>query len=210
MSISLFLLNIRSYYGQPDTPYPDAATTHIIGLCTGLLTGAAVSCCRSLTELIPVAVQTVLVAFRTGIVVTDVRGRIDMGEPDRSWSIMIPGLAGDAASPYLEEFSTELVCLSKMTPMMMLTLITGPRGGVETVHQRICGFRCNHQWSSCHPRPASSVEEAAKGKLRQASCERPVSCSSPSRQQLRFWNRKYGALQTRDHRILRSVSRSSE
>lgn len=55
------------------------------------------------------AVQTVLVAFRTGMVVTDVRGRIDMGGTDRSWSIMIPGLSGDAAAPYLEELSTELV-----------------------------------------------------------------------------------------------------
>lgn len=63
------------------------------------------------------AVKTVLVAFRTGMVVTDVRGRIDMDETDRSWSIMIPGLTGDAASPYLEEFSRDLVCSFKMLPI---------------------------------------------------------------------------------------------
>jgi hypothetical protein len=42
MKISLPLSNVRSYFGQPDTPYPNAATTHIVGLCTGLLKGAAV------------------------------------------------------------------------------------------------------------------------------------------------------------------------
>ena len=55
------------------------------------------------------AVQTVLVAFRTGIVVTDVRDCIDLGEISRSWSVMIPGLTGEAALPYLEKFSAELV-----------------------------------------------------------------------------------------------------
>lgn len=45
MNISLILSDFSSYYGKPDAPYPDAATTHIVGLCTGLLTGVALSCC---------------------------------------------------------------------------------------------------------------------------------------------------------------------
>ena len=63
------------------------------------------------------AVKAVLVAGRTGMVVSDVRGRIDIDETDRSWSIMTPGLTGDAASPYLKELSHELVRSLKMLPI---------------------------------------------------------------------------------------------
>jgi hypothetical protein len=61
-----------------------------------------------------VAVQTVLVAFRTGMVVTGVGGRIDMSGTNQSWSTMIPGLTGEAALPYLDAFSTEMVWLSDL------------------------------------------------------------------------------------------------
>ena len=63
------------------------------------------------------AVKAVLVAFRTGMVVSDVRGRMDMDETDQSLSIMIPGLTGNVAPPYLKEVSHELVCSLKMLPV---------------------------------------------------------------------------------------------
>jgi len=37
MNIRLILSDFASYYGTPDAPYPDAATTQVVGLCTGLL-----------------------------------------------------------------------------------------------------------------------------------------------------------------------------
>ncbi|KAB2579259.1 Non-reducing polyketide synthase pks27 [Lasiodiplodia theobromae] len=114
-----------SHCAQPGTSYPDASSTRIVGLCTGLLTGAAVSCTQSLTELIPVAVQTVVLAFRTGLVVADVRDRIDMGQPDRSWSIMIPGLSGTAAAPYLDEFSRNMGLSSLNQPYVSAYADTG-------------------------------------------------------------------------------------
>ncbi|KAF4537425.1 putative polyketide synthase [Lasiodiplodia theobromae] len=114
-----------SHCAQPGTSYPDASSTRIVGLCTGLLTGAAVSCTQSLTELIPVAVQTVVLAFRTGLVVADVRDRIDMGQPDRSWSIMIPGLSGTAAAPYLDEFSRDMGLSSLNQPYVSAYADTG-------------------------------------------------------------------------------------
>ena len=71
----------------------------ILGLCTGALAAAAVSCSRRTLELIPMAVDAVIIAFRTGMHVVDVAQRVESSDAsDRSWSIVIPGLAaGEAA-----------------------------------------------------------------------------------------------------------------
>ena len=66
----------------------------ILGLCTGALAAAAVSCSRSTLELVPMAVDAVTVAFRTGMHVMDVAQRLEpWAASDQSWSILIPGLA---------------------------------------------------------------------------------------------------------------------
>ncbi|KAF2703807.1 putative polyketide synthase [Pleomassaria siparia CBS 279.74] len=96
-----------NHYSEAGRVYPDVSTTRIIGLCTGLLTGAAVSCARSLSNLVPLAVETVIIAFRTGLVVSQVRDGIAMNQPDLSWSMMVPGLAGDAAQPFIDQFVRE-------------------------------------------------------------------------------------------------------
>ena len=73
------------------------ANTSLVGLCTGLLSAAAVACCQSITDLVPLAVHTALVAFRAGICIAEVRDRIeDQKEgPPVPWSVLIPGLDGD-------------------------------------------------------------------------------------------------------------------
>ncbi|PWY71773.1 ketoacyl-synt-domain-containing protein [Aspergillus sclerotioniger CBS 115572] len=64
----------------------------VLGLCTGALAAAAVSCSGSALDLVPLAVVAVTVAFRTGILVTDVAERVtSMDHGDASWSMVVPG-----------------------------------------------------------------------------------------------------------------------
>lgn len=68
--------------------------SRILGLCTGALAAAAVGCSRSTLELIPIAVDAVIVAFRTGMYVTDVAQRVESSDAsNQSWSVIVPGLA---------------------------------------------------------------------------------------------------------------------
>ncbi|KAF2204082.1 ketoacyl-synt-domain-containing protein [Delitschia confertaspora ATCC 74209] len=83
--------NSQDYYSK---------NIRILGLCTGALAAAAVSCSRSTLDLIPLAVDAVIMAFRTGIRVTDVAQRVDTS--DSYWSIIVPGL--EAAEVAVEKF----------------------------------------------------------------------------------------------------------
>ena len=71
----------------------------ILGLCTGALAAAAVSCSRSTLDLIPLAVCAVIAAFRTGMHAADVAQRVaPLGTSDRSWSMIVSGLASAEAA----------------------------------------------------------------------------------------------------------------
>ena len=66
----------------------------MLGVCTGALAAAAVSCSRSVLELLPLALDAVTVAFRTGVHVMDVAQQIEPSDAtDQSWSMIIPGAA---------------------------------------------------------------------------------------------------------------------
>lgn len=83
-----------------------AGNSRMLGVCTGALAAAAVSCSRSVLELVPMAVDAVTVAFRTGVHVMDVAQRIEPSEAsDRSWSLIIPGAASAEAVNRLREES---------------------------------------------------------------------------------------------------------
>ncbi|KAE8371763.1 beta-ketoacyl synthase [Aspergillus bertholletiae] len=93
-------------YTSPGQRYPSTRHTYLVGLCTGLLSAVAVGCCESITDLLPLATHTVLIAFRTGLLVADVRNRLEpqIGPP-AAWSVLIPGLQGDTATLTLQRYS---------------------------------------------------------------------------------------------------------
>lgn len=71
----------------------------LLGLCTGALAAAAVSCSRSILELVPMAVNAVIIAFRTGTHVTDVAHRVEPSDTlDGSWSLIVSGLESSVAA----------------------------------------------------------------------------------------------------------------
>ena len=83
----------KSLGSQGDPWHYGVDNCRILGLCTGALAAAAVSCSRSILELLPMAVDAVTVAFRTGMLVTDVAQRIEPSDAsDRSWSTIVSGV----------------------------------------------------------------------------------------------------------------------
>ena len=113
-----------SYYGEGSRTYPPAAESYINGLCTGLLAAAAISSANAITDLTEVAVEAVLVAFRTGLRTMDVRNRISKKSTTSSdWSVVVSGMDEKTAVPALQEFSRAKVGLSLLPTVTELTVI---------------------------------------------------------------------------------------
>ena len=113
-------LTVRSRCSKNGGACPLPTSSYCVGLCTGALSAAAISSCRSLTELLPVTVHTVVVAFRTGVCAVDIGRRIEKPSEDvhAPWSIVYGGLSLDKATQVLKTFSDNEVshydCLSEV------------------------------------------------------------------------------------------------
>ncbi|KAM4057312.1 starter unit:ACP transacylase in aflatoxin biosynthesis domain-containing protein [Hirsutella rhossiliensis] len=71
----------------------------VVGICTGALAAAAVSCSDNLLELVPLGVAAVKAAFRVGKQVADAGQRIAprADSKDQSWSMLVAGASSEAA-----------------------------------------------------------------------------------------------------------------
>ncbi|KIV92850.1 hypothetical protein PV10_04114 [Exophiala mesophila] len=82
------------------------ADVKLVGLCTGLLAAVAIASADSLTALIPLAVETVRIAFRAGAHVGKVALQIEGDSKSQSWSTIV---AADekSAQAALDQFHQE-------------------------------------------------------------------------------------------------------
>ena len=97
---------------EDDTkPYPAPNDTYVLGVCTGSLAAAAVSSSGSLSELLPLAGQSALVAFRLGLCALDLRDRLETSAEDRGrpWSVVVSGLDAEAAEAGIKKFCQDNV-----------------------------------------------------------------------------------------------------
>lgn len=82
-----------SYYGRDGRQYPSPQETYCLGICAGAFAAAAISASPSLSELVNIASETVIFAFRTALhsfsIKKDTVGNNE--EHGRSWSVIIPG-----------------------------------------------------------------------------------------------------------------------
>jgi hypothetical protein len=82
-----------------------ASETCLIGLCSGLFAATAVSSSPSLSGLVPIAVQMVLMAFRTGAYVAALAERLhESSEGSSSWTYVLPEIGELAASSIIRDF----------------------------------------------------------------------------------------------------------
>ena len=104
------VLTDHSYYGDLGHNYPSSVESCLIGLCTGLLSAAAVSCSKNVGDLIPVAVDTVVVALRLGLCVVRIKDIIAPSEPIcPSWCALISGIDEYDACKMIDKFSSKMV-----------------------------------------------------------------------------------------------------
>ena len=84
--------------------------TYAFGFGTGLLAAAAVSCCSTLEQFLPVALEAVLIGFRTGLLAAETRDQIVIGRTDlTSWRIRIETVKPEEVLSQLDELCTEKV-----------------------------------------------------------------------------------------------------
>ena len=83
-------LTIRSAFEEKPKSYISPnSDARIVGLCTGLLAATAVSAADSLTALIPIAIETVRIAFRAGAHVGKVAWQTEGSQGSQSWSTIV-------------------------------------------------------------------------------------------------------------------------
>ena len=81
---------------------------HVLGLCIGSLSAAAVIASHSLSELLPLALETVGIAFRVGLQTLEASRHLSPGSSDiESWSWVFQGLEFLPAKLALEDFNRD-------------------------------------------------------------------------------------------------------
>lgn len=85
----------------------------VAGLCTGALSAAAVSCSRSILDLVPLGLDAITAAFRIGLLVADCARRLTSAdESEQSWCIFVPSLT---EARVVEQFCAETVRFAYQT-----------------------------------------------------------------------------------------------
>jgi naphtho-gamma-pyrone polyketide synthase len=82
-----------------------------LGICTGSFAAAAVSCSKTLFDLICVGCQAVTVAFRVGLHVQQ-RAAILGSQRHSSWSVVLAATQEDEAQRALADFCKDNVSIS--------------------------------------------------------------------------------------------------
>lgn len=84
--------------------------TNAVGLCAGLFAATAVASAPSLSALVPIAVQVVLMAFRTGAHVSDTADRLyQTGDTAESWTFVVPSVGESTTRTIIDKFNTTQV-----------------------------------------------------------------------------------------------------
>ena len=96
------------YFSEHSSELPAAANTRVLGLCTGLLSAAAVVSVKTVDELVTFAVHFVRLAFRSGAVVDVARNMLAQIDQDKApWSTIVTGTTEPAAKEALAAFHEE-------------------------------------------------------------------------------------------------------
>lgn len=94
-------------------PYNGTKKSIVIGLSTGALAAAAIVCSSNLVNLVPLAVDAVITAFRIGVRVAELAKRVaPFDGADQSWSIKVSDLASaDAIHQFCQNTVTDVLSL---------------------------------------------------------------------------------------------------
>lgn len=142
-----------------DIPHPDR--TLVVGLCSGLWAGAAISITPSLPDLVPVGVQTVLLAFRVGSYVHTIAEQFSptpAHDSSASWTRIFPLTDYQRTAATLAEFqettvraaSTEAGSAPRTLQLGRADVFTGNPPSQSRLRQRCDTQQHRSIWASHH------------------------------------------------------------
>ena len=106
---SLPCLTEFSTYGQK-WPYPKATRSCVIGVCSGALAAAAVSSSTTFSNLVPAAVRSVVISFRTGLRSAEAGLMISPSKDFQGdWSLLVSRITTAEAQQAIIDFSEDSV-----------------------------------------------------------------------------------------------------
>lgn len=73
----------------------------------GQLSAVAVSISHSLNELLPLAIESVRLAFRSGLLATTVRDELELSDKSQTWAMQVPRATGLGEADALKTFHQE-------------------------------------------------------------------------------------------------------
>ncbi|KAI1875243.1 hypothetical protein JX265_004301 [Neoarthrinium moseri] len=107
-SALLCIAQLAHYIDRSEKEHEDVTkseNTYLSGLCTGLFAATAIASSPSLSSLVPIAVQVVLMAYRVGSHVASLAERLSPSiEKSESWTYVVPGAKEAEAKSILAEF----------------------------------------------------------------------------------------------------------
>ncbi|RAL00107.1 ketoacyl-synt-domain-containing protein [Aspergillus ibericus CBS 121593] len=94
------------HFGQGARAYPAPESTYLVGACTGAFAAAAIASAQTLAELLPAAVEAVIVAFRTALRSMILRNDLDpsVDGRQRAWSAIV-GTVEEEARSAIDKFN---------------------------------------------------------------------------------------------------------
>lgn len=127
------MLTIDSYHGDLGHAYPSNSSTQLVGLCTGLLSCAAVSSASNVGELLAPAIEAVVVSLRLDLCVLRVRELVSQERTaPLSWSALVSGINESEGMDLVSDFSIQKVSFLLYFYLFFLligdiSILTNPR-----------------------------------------------------------------------------------
>ncbi|KAK3402855.1 polyketide synthase [Sordaria brevicollis] len=107
----LCISELVHYIDHIESNYDDLArpeNTCLVGLCSGLFAAAAIACTKSLSELVPLAVEVTLMSFRVGRYVFKVAEQIyPTVDSSESWTYIFTNTSEGDAAPAIQGFNAK-------------------------------------------------------------------------------------------------------
>ncbi|KAL8929785.1 MAG: hypothetical protein Q9208_000929 [Pyrenodesmia sp. 3 TL-2023] len=102
--LAVFLIQRKSEIDSAGAP----EVSFVSGYGTGTLAAAAASCCTTPEQLLPIALETVLLSFRVGLLAANIRDQVVIDRADQaSWRISITADQTELVLQQLEDFCAQ-------------------------------------------------------------------------------------------------------
>lgn len=135
-----------------------------MSLCTGIFAATAITSAPTLSALVPIAVEMVLVAFRAGLYISKIADILEnrADEPE-SWTYLVPETDEAKAREILEDFHTSNVLhgpsdLPSSSSTNMRIGIFGPTS-YASIHKWSHFDGHFHKWATFHSETSSTGGE---------------------------------------------------